>query len=335
MRKYCRIIRAVLWLILLSVLYFHMEQCAASLSACENMAYILLDQPLDGRQAGSMEALEAQQEHPMAFAAWRQDPEVQVKNERLGRSHTVSLVTMQGRSDLVMRGCAALTAQDTDGCLIDKHTALALFGTVQAVGCTIWAGDRQRTVRGILYQAEDTVVLEDPAQSFTDLSIRLEGRVSPETLQQTFFVRHGISGRLIRMDILSYIARLLCAAVPLAAGCVFLGLCFRMAGAHPRERAGILLAAAFLAALLAGITAMRLSLPADLTPTKWSDFDFWRGWWQREKESLLLLLLSEKQKPVQTCLADFYRVLGCALFSNVCIFRVRDILLAFFGKMLL
>lgn len=68
---------------------------------------------------------------------------------------------------------------------------------------------------------------------------------------------------------------------------------------------------------LAGFACLKFSLPQELIPTKWSDFSFWSEALQREKESFLLLMLSEKQKPMELYLKDFYQAVANGLAAVI------------------
>lgn len=68
---------------------------------------------------------------------------------------------------------------------------------------------------------------------------------------------------------------------------------------------------------IANLACIRFGIPDDLIPTKWSDFNFWSEALEREKESFLLLMLTEKQKPLEVYMKDFYPAVGYGLLSVV------------------
>lgn len=341
-KKAVRIAGALVWLSLLCVCYFQMRCGAGALDECRQKTMILLEQaPLSVRQAQAMRELEEEGEAPVRFAAWRQKNERQAENPDLQRSCTVSVVEVCGGSDLVLAGSARLDEQDREGCLIGEKTAQTLFGNANAAGQKITVDGEEKIVRGLLYRAEDAVLVQAGAQEgtaeekFTAVFAELPEGSSPESFRQSFVLRHGIQGRTVGMDRLSFAADVLCILVPALAAFWLIGGCVRAAKKEKEGRAFFLAGCAVLLALFFAWALGQIRVSPDMLPTRWSDFAFWKELLGRERETWLLLFLAEKQKPIQPYMGAFARTLACGLLSAVCILRLRDILLAFFGKMLL
>ena len=239
-----------------------------------------------------------------------------VASADLHRQATVSALALCGDSDLVLRGTSRLT-QGSDGCLIDRETARTRFGSTDVEGLAVSIGGRKRIVRGLLYRAKAAVLYEDDReQAFPYLSAAVAD-TAPETLAQEFFARHGLTGRLVRMDILAQAGAVLCFFLFFFFGGRLLIACFHAArAARGKYAGGIFLGLCLcLAALFFFFAARQIHIPADLAPGKWSDFSFWASYWARKRESLLLLLLTEKQKPMEPYLGDFHRLALCAALS--------------------
>lgn len=312
-----------------SVLYFFMLKNVQDLSACERSALLLLEHaPLRVQQVRKIREAEAAQEAAIDFAAWQQQNEKIVQNPELQRIHTVSAISVCGRSDIVLRASSWLDERDTIGCLIDERTALELFGSTNVQDMIVVIDGEEKTIRGILYDVEDTIVYEAAGtEELTNLTFVLGNGTTYGTLQQDFLQRHGISGKFVRMDMLKGAAGFVCLLVPVFVFCRFLIMIARIVWKHRKEKTGVLMAAAALGCfcLFACFLAGRIQLPADMIPTKWSDFSFWADWWERQRESLLLLLLTEKQRPIQPYIADFYRI--CVFLFPTCIFMADVVII--------
>lgn len=271
MKVYRRILKTIVPALLMSAAYLAAVLYTSRLKECEQFALILPEQgALSFADVAAMRKLEEQQEQRREFAVWAQENGVPVQNEDLGRACDVSQVIVCGRTDLVLRASSRLEMGDTGGCLLDRETALRLFGSTDVAGQTLLVNGEKKTVRGLLMDVSGTVVTEaaSDAENLRYLTVRTQAGASYSALRQDFMARHMLAGRFVQMDILSGIA---------------------------------------------GIFCFRAHIPADMIPTRWSDFSFWRSWRESEREALLLLLLTEKQKPMQPYVENFYRALACGI----------------------
>lgn len=326
MKKYVRgALRAVCLLAVL-FLYVSAQQQAEKLAACNRTALILMERsPLTGSRVEEMQKAEEEQEQPREFTAWSQKNGVEIKNENLARSHTVAAVAVCGRSDLVLEGTARLDGDDREGCLIDENTAEKLFGNTNVTGLPVEIAGEEKIIRGILYDAEDTVLYEaDKEEEFPYLTVTTDGSTSYEKLRQDFMARHALEGSFVRMDTLGRILGLLVLLIPLIVVCRAGGHCLRQAWEYRREWAGALLLAAALCMVCFCVLAVgQIQIPADMIPTKWSDSGFWSDFVEKERQSLLLLLLTEKQKPLQSFVEGFYLGAGESLTAVILALKIK------------
>lgn len=328
MKKYVRgTLRASMLLVIL-LLYVLGQRQARALTACERTALILLEgSPLSGQDVAEIRSTEEEQKQPREFTAWNQENNIKIENSNLARTHTVAAVIACGRSDLILEGTARLDMDDHDGCLIDANTAQKLFGNTNIVGLSVEVGGKKKIIRGILYDAEDTVLYEagGAKQEFTNLTVKLDGNMSYENLRQDFMARHALNGKFVRMNTLGWILGSLVLLIPLILGCRLFMRCLQAAWEYRQEREGIFLfaAAAACAACFLGLLARQIRIPADMIPTKWSDFGFWSDLLEKERQSLLLLLLTEKQKPLQSFVESFYLGAGESLPAVILALKVK------------
>lgn len=318
-KKYGRNLLVALSFVLSLALYFMALQYTKRLEICQQAAVLLMEgSPLTASQVLQMMEQEKEQEQPRLFAAWQQENEVTAENRDLNRSYTVSAVAVCGRSDIVMRGSTWIDEEDTDGCLIDETTARQLFGSTEVTGMTVEVAGREKIVRGILSGAADVVLYQaDETQSLGNLTVSMRTGEGYEGVRQDFMMRYALSGKFLRMDTLYRAAKILCLIIPLFAGGQLFIVGVKASWHSRKEREGIYygILSVFCAGILLYFLIRNIEIPKDMIPTKWSDFDFWKNWWQNEKESLLLLMLTEKQKPQQIYLAGFYPVLKCSILA--------------------
>lgn len=313
MKKYLRWLGTAAGVIMMLFFYLLAVKMSALLETCEDTAVIISSAPLDGQRLAKMERQEAEVDSPCDFAAWSQENQVTVMNPGLGRQHTVSAVMVRGRTDLLLRGDGWLDTDRAGSCLIDERTAMSLYGSCLVNGLTLEMNGEEWAVRGILYNVEDTVLCEMPGDSektYSMLTVGMTGSMSYESVRQDFMMRHGLAGQFIPMSTLRVLANILCLLIPVITGLRILWQCMRAAYVYRRENFGIIIGvgAVILASLFFLWILSQIELPADLSPTKWSDFSYWKSWWEKQREALLLLLLTEKQRPIQPYLMYFYQV---------------------------
>lgn len=319
LKKYGKNLLVFVSVVFSLVLYFIALQYTKRLEICQQTAVILMEaSPLNTSQVLQMMEQEKEQEQPRLFAAWQQENEVTAVNQELNRSHTVSAVAVCGRSDVVMRGSTWIDEEDMDGCLLDEATAKGLFGSAQVTGMTVEVQGREKIVRGILYGVSDVILYQaDETQSLGNMTVSMRTGEGYEGVRQDFMMRYALSGKFLRMDVLYRTAKILCLIIVLLTAGQFFILGVKMSWHSRKEREGIFygIISAFCMGMLLCFLIGNIEIPKDMIPTKWSDFDFWKNWWQNEKESLLLLMLTEKQKPQQICMASFYPVLECSILA--------------------
>lgn len=300
-------------LLLIIVCYAWAVRYAGILHQRNHSVTVLLETyPKTSEDAKQIEKNEMEQEFPMPFALWKQENEKTVENRELSRKSTVSVLSLWGNSQILFPAGVHLEKGDSHGCLLDVQTARELFGTDQITGQKVQYGERELTVRGILKGVDSVLVCSaTDAQLLNRLTVDVPAKGRSSEVKDSFLIRHNITGQVLKLETLDDTASFLTCLFPMIWG---IGLLGKLAGLwqYRKEEGGagtwkivcICLAAAALAALL-WQAAEHFRLPQDMIPAKWSDFEFWKNWWEQEKESLLLLMLTEKQCPLQLWMKDF------------------------------
>lgn len=341
MRRYAAGLAAAVCMLLTVWCYLDAVNVAEYMKA-RNAAVTILNQtqPLTKARTEEMRETELKQENAFEFTAWCQQNGVWLETE-LGTAAEVSKISACGRTDLIFPESAWLDCEDPGGCLLDEKTAKTLFGSTNVVGMPIKCGKSEKIIRGILHNVEDTVVFmaEDDTEQLTHLTVRCDVRQSLRQVENEFMTRYGITGSIIKMQTMSGIAEGLILVLPLMTGIWMIRTALRavhVKGARRGQRSEenrnrkekaiyfinenkVKIAVVCLCTIAAcacfWLILTHLQIPADMIPTKWSDFSFWSSLWEKERESLLILLLSEKQKPMQIWLEEFSAVLKYSLFS--------------------
>lgn len=118
---------------------------------------IRLDQPYTGAD-GVLD--DADSEYDGSFTLWGEQKNIFVTNPDLGRKSEGTVLTVSGRSGLVMDSSRELDVQQKTRCLIDDKMAWHLFGSTEADGQYLTVNGREYQVAGRLYHADNTVLIQ-------------------------------------------------------------------------------------------------------------------------------------------------------------------------------
>lgn len=293
--------------------------CSAA-RAYGDSAVVLLDgQMLDKKQAAGLCEKELERADGTGCCFWGEYAGVGLMCRETGSTASVSAVVLQGNPELIALGTGML-ANQTNGCFIDAQTAQTLFGTRQAAGQTVWCDGRAYTVCGVTdslsrilirqISEEDGAVLDK-----VSLYLAKNGENGSGTAQQ-FLIRYGLDGRVTDTQFLYAAVQNSLLLLPLLFGVWLIYLIAAQAKAQENlwKRALYLAGALCAAAVVSYCLFCRIRIPADMIPTKWSDFSFWGQWWEKQRENLLTIFRTAKGEAQLTMVWN----LGAGLLCNVC-----------------
>lgn len=280
---------------------------AASLWLCRqaedygNGIYVLLDRSLTGTEAADILEREAELEEPTGVCFYALGTNTYISCPDTGNSAKVTLVPVMGNPGLL--GAQALTWRR--GCVLDKATAQALFGTAEA-------GAQQVTVEGETQTALEVL----PALTATTLASAENGdRLTHCVLAgwagtekaESLLLRHGLSGKILNFYPLLVFAKNAC-LLPLWAA--LLMLC-NLIGKGNSRLSWLLLAAG------AVFLASWVTVPKDAIPSLWSDFSFWGTWLQGLRENFLAIVTAYPGDWALQMERDMIQSVLCALAGTL------------------
>ena len=102
-------------------------------------------------------------------------------------------------AELYDQAGAVLASNDKDGCVIDKDTALELFGSENCVGSELTAGEKQYQVRGVTSWKEHMLLVRPLEKDLLCTLVLLRSREgqSLEGAMSGFLMGNGLSGTLV------------------------------------------------------------------------------------------------------------------------------------------
>lgn len=247
--------------------------------------------PLAAADYERMAQREVRTGFPTPLTLWTQREHQKVSSA--GRETYAAAILARGDVRLLFPG--ALAEDDSGGALIDRGTAIALFGREDAAGAEIECMDKKRVIRAVIDVALPTVVVMVEA---TD-KISLENVSFHDAGQwETFALRHGLDVALaFKNDTWWELAEFFCF---LPAVYLFLWMVFVLAGSAIRCRYPVrkaLLLIGLMALVTLGILWVLSVLPQRWIPPRWSDFGFWNGAINGWKQEMLELFAAKIYRP--------------------------------------
>lgn len=147
-------------------------------------------------QAENIRKMEQEKENPVGFTAWREET-ARVTDEDGFRSTDTTLLRLCGTSEYLIPHGKILGAEDTEGCLLGESTAEQLFGSRRAEGLKVlWEG-RMLSVRGVLREPEDILVVQETKDTTVFNRITLEKSGNTKERARNFKDSYGLGEMLL------------------------------------------------------------------------------------------------------------------------------------------
>lgn len=250
-----------------------------------------------------------------------------VENPGLARKSQALAAGLLGDASLYSWHCNALSQEDREGCILDKKTALELFGSENCIGSIVKLGEKNYRVRKVVPWSQ-RVILFHPTEKemvFTRVFVRPEKGESRRKAADRFLMSCGLWGTLAEdewLEAICTIALLFCPAVWILLFFQFLYVKQKKyveqkkyeqqkeTGKHAIAywlcSAGMVIAAGGLLFLI----CCNIHVPTDWLPDRWSDFGFWKRKISEEREKLCWYLILPKTVPQAERMMQAMRVLG-------------------------
>jgi len=306
-------------------IFFYWQSVAAwgKLSVFDLLVTIVSSQSIQFKDQDVQKTREKEErsDTPLSFAFWSSGGNVSLSTVDTMANADAELLVVNGRTDLLFPSSTWMDVEDSDGCLIGRSTAIALYGTSEVTGLSLTYNGKSYIIRGIIKEAANTIVIESsalPEEGMDTATVRTDETVTLSSLSEQVVNQLDFTGEPLDYRSLNEIAHFLTLLLPFLVGVFLLRFLYGeirqvrknrpvnlgMEGYHVNLDSTYLenlalwwgiFAVAFL--ILAFMLMRNLSISQDMIPTKWSDFDFWSTFLSRKRESFFLLLRCEKRQP--------------------------------------
>ena len=234
----------------------------------------------------------------LAIVGWAEEALQSANNPDLGKTASdLDVLIIKGSSNLLVKGSNLFT-DDLEGCLIDSNTSYKLFGSSNCVGREIVYNDRTLIVIGILKGSKANIMIqasEDSSQVLDGLTI--DGTDLTLNKIEDFKMMFGINEMAISGNIYYMVAKFIALMFPIIALVLIL---IKVITSLFKSRNKPVLVILYILMTIASvfiffkITNIKISIPLDMIPNKWSDFDFWSKMGKEYKEKFEYVLYMKK-----------------------------------------
>lgn len=234
----------------------------------------------------------------LAIVGWAEEALQSANNPDLGKTASdLDVLIIKGSSNLLVKGSNLFT-DDLEGCLIDSNTSYKLFGSSNCVGREIVYNDRTLIVRGILKGSKANIMIQAPEDSSQVLDgLTIDGTDLTLNKIEDFKMMFGINEMAISGNIYYMLAKLIALMFPIIALVLIL---IKVIASLFKSRNKPVLVILYILMTIASvfiffkITNIKIAIPLDMIPNKWSDFEFWSNMGKEYKEKFEYVLYMKK-----------------------------------------
>lgn len=271
----------------------------------------------------------------ISVVGWTEKSLQTATNPDLNRNaNNLKVLAIKGNSSLLFDG-ALLFQDDKDGCLIDTETSYKLFGSTHSIGKEITYGERKLIVRGIHDGTKSNIIVQllDDANDVLD-GLTIDGTDMTLNKIEEFKTKFGIQEMAVSGGIYHGVSKVFSMVLPIIALVLILIKVityFFKVKRKPVLKIIYISMAIITVVVFFKITKLNLSIPLDMIPNKWSDFDFWSKMWKENVEKLQYVLYMKKYgidiyNIENLIMSGLYSILTVILFViNLKVNKVKDI----------
>lgn len=235
-------------------------------------------------------ALEAEQSSGIQqlpiVCAWNYVSDQNIKNEILETNARANLYEIYGEiklasTDQLMRGYFPDTA-DYESCVISNTLAYELFRTDNVLGNIVKYQNKSYTIKGIVKENDETIFIriKDENKIYQNIEILYEDNENAKQLVTSFLTKNAwtdsciVLNRNIYMNVLGLLGTLPVWLIAFLLSAIILREIWKRRRI-PIQFIALLLVFLTIVVILRWGCNLYISIPEELIPTKWSDFNFW------------------------------------------------------------
>lgn len=169
-----------------------------------NISILFENEPMSGATAQAIRDAQRRAEDAVDFVVWQEYKNRSVTNEHETGAVFTNVLEFSGSPALLLPEGHLLGETGENGCLIGEKTAQELFGTRRAAGNRLRYKGEVYTVRSVLKEPAELVVLENNSKeaAFGRITIAAEAQRTKGRTAEQFLAGYGLGGSCLRYDFL-------------------------------------------------------------------------------------------------------------------------------------
>lgn len=170
-----------------------------------NISLLCAEKQMTLARASEIRKNEQEREEIIAFTVWNEQRQRLVKDEDGYRAAYANVLELNGSSELLLPYGKILHEDDREGCLLGRKTAEKLFGIRNVEGLTVRFGTRELTIRGVLKEPQELMVLQavDEDTCFERIAIERQSGITGKRTAEQFAGKYGLRTEQLRYNLVS------------------------------------------------------------------------------------------------------------------------------------
>ena len=270
-----------------------------------------------------MQKEEKDKGNSLVFTGWHEKEKQTVLNSNFNRRVESNIIFICGQSSLVAEG-PILFEDDINWCLIDEETAYKLFGSNDVIGNTIIYDSREFIIRGIHRAMEDTIIM----QAESDSKDKIQGLlidISNDGIKNIKLIseRYGVKEYGVNSTVYYNLGKMCTSMLPLIILLIIVWSALKKA-IEIKDRPvlfifSIMMIIVWIIAFFC-ITRYKISIPVDILPNKWSDFDYWSKFFQECMDKVKYVIYMKKYMLDIYVISYLNKIFLCTIIAIILFF---------------
>lgn len=270
-----------------------------------------------------MQKEEKDKGNSLVFTGWHEKEKQTVLNSNFNRRVESNIIFICGQSSLVAEG-PILFEDDIKGCLIDEETAYKLFGSNDVIGNTIIYDSGEFIIRGIHRAMEDTIIMKAESDSKDKIQGLLMD-ISNDGIKNIKLIseRYGVKEYGVNSTVYYNLGKMCTSLLPLIILLIIVWSDLKKA-IEIKDRPvlfifSIMMIIVWIIAFFC-ITRYKISIPVDILPNKWSDFDYWSKFFQECMDKIKYVIYMKKYMLDIYVISYLNKIFLCTIIAIILFF---------------
>ena len=270
-----------------------------------------------------MQKEEKDKGNSLVFTGWHEKEKQTVLNSNFNRRVESNIIFICGQSSLVAEG-PILFEDDIKGCLIDEETAYKLFGSNDVIGNTIIYDSGEFIIRGIHRAMEDTIIMKAESDSKDKIQGLLID-ISNDGIKNIKLIseRYGVKEYGVNSTVYYNLGKMCTSMFPLIILLIIVWSALKKA-IEIKDRPvlfifSIMMIIVWIIAFFC-ITRYKISIPVDILPNKWSDFDYWSKFFQECMDKIKYVIYMKKYMLDIYVISYLNKIFLCTIIAIILFF---------------